>query len=133
MRRLLSRRIVYALSIGLFILFVGWTLPSLSEIRNSLVREYFKHKEFLFNLKQARYYKKHTPSEQDIETMLSGMGFKVEKILSSESGVEVTLEDVHWSKVHNLIKSLERRFEISSFSAVDNTGKGVFKVRIVVR
>ncbi len=133
MRRFLTKRILYALSLGMFALFVGWTLPSLGELRNSLVREYFKHKEFLFNLKQARSYKRYSPSEQDIETMLSGMGFKVEKILSSESGVEVTLEDVHWSKVHNLIKSLERRFEIASFSAVDNTGKGIFKVRIVVR
>ncbi len=55
------------------------------------------------------------------------------ELYRSESGVEVKLKEVRWSLIPDLVRDLERRFELVSLSAVDNTGKGVFELRFVVR
>jgi len=58
---------------------------------------------------------------------------KPERVYVSEGGVEVVLGEITWSSLPRLVRDLERRFEVVRFSAVDNTGKGVFKVRVVLR
>jgi len=133
MIRYLNRRMVYSFSILLFLFFLGYSLPSLGDFRSTLVREYFNHKEFLFNLKNAPRDRKKTAHEEDIQKVLSMVGVEAEKINRTESGLELKISELSWRKIPYLIKELENRYEIVSFSAVDNTGKGVFNVRIVLR
>jgi len=80
-------------------------------VRDRITGEYFRHKEFLFDLRSLR----------------------ADSIYRSESGLEISMRNVHWRRIPDLILSLEKRFRLESFSAVDNTGKGVFEVRIVLR
>jgi len=131
--RYLSKRTVYAFSLLLFLLFLGYSLPSFRDLRNTLVREYFDHKEFLFNLKNAPRIKRNLARERDVREILSKLGVEPEKIVRTESGLELNIHELGWEKVPYLIKELESRYEILSFSAVDNTGKGVFDIRIVIR
>ena len=133
MIRYLSKRTVYAFSLLLFLLFLGYSLPSFRDLRNTLVREYFDHKEFLFNLKNAPRIKRNLARERDVREILSKLGVEPEKIVRTESGLELNIHELGWEKVPYLIKELESRYEILSFSAVDNTGKGVFDIRIVIR
>lgn len=133
MIRYLSKRMVYALSLLLFMLYVGYSLPAITDLKDTVVREYFSHKEFLFNLKNAPRVRKEPAQEEDLQRILSEIGVEPEKILKTESGMELQISELSWEKLPHLIKELEGRYEVVSFSAVDNTGKGIFEVRIVVR
>ncbi len=133
MMRYLSRKLVYILSVALLFLFLGYTLPTISKVRNRMVSEYFKHKKFLFNLKRAPQVGKQQASEESVEKILSMINLKPESIYRSETGIEVRIKEVSWSQIPNLVKRLEDKFEILSFSAIDNTGKGIFDVRVVLR
>ena len=132
MRRFLSRRLIYILSLGLFVLFTGFTLPYLGEVRNKMVSEYFKHKEFLYNLQLAQRVKRKTADEDSLRSLLQRIRVKPEALYSSDSGIEIKLK-LHWSKLPFLVKEVERHYRVLSLSAVDNTGKGLFEVRMVVR
>ncbi len=132
MRRYFSKRLVYILSLGLFVFYIGYSLPSVDRVRNKLVSEYFKHKEFLYNLKIAKRVRKTTATELSVKELLEDFGLEVESVYSSEAGVEVKME-VPWKRLPRIVREIERRFRVVSFSAVDNTGKGLFVVRMVLR
>ncbi|EDP75744.1 hypothetical protein [Hydrogenivirga sp. 128-5-R1-1] len=131
MRRYLSRRLVYILFTGLTVLHLGYTLPTVGKVRDRVASEYFKHKEFLLNLKLVKGKEKSVPTESDLREFLRNMGIEPESLYSSDTGVEVKFE-LSWKRLPELVKRVERRYRIVSFSAVDNTGKGLFKVRMVV-
>ncbi|NPA42023.1 MAG: hypothetical protein GXO18_07100 [Aquificae bacterium] len=133
MRRFITKRLVYVISLAVVILFLGYTLPALGELRNTITREYFKHKEFLFNLSKAKLSKRETATESSVREVLKSLGVQPESVFMTESGVEVQIEELSWRKLPVLVKKLEERFRLVSLSAVDNTGKGVFQVRLVVR
>ncbi len=131
--RYLNRRIVYLLSVALALFFVVYTLPTVGKMRSRLSSEYFKHKEFLFNLKNAPRELKRSADETGVGELLENLGVRAETVYRTESGLEVKLKELSWRKVPDLILRLEERYHIVSFSAVDNTGKGSFEVRIVLR
>ncbi len=133
MRRFLSRRFVYAFSLLLSALLIFHALESLMELRDRVVREYFEHKRFLFTLKSLPLRSKRPATEKEVSTLLSRYGLEPQRLFKAESGVEVQLREVPWSLIPDLVKDLEESFEIVRFSAVDNTGRGLFEVRIVVR
>ncbi len=133
MRRYLSRRLVYMVSLLISALFLVYALSVAGDVRKDVVKEYFAHKEFLFYLKNLPLRTKAPATEEALINLLSKHGLEPQKVFRTESGVEIQLKDIPWSVVPDLVKSLEDRFEIVSFSAVDNTGKGIFEVRIVVR
>ncbi len=133
MRRFISRRVVYILSLLLTLVFVAYTLPALGELRSTLSQEYFRYKEFLFNLKKAKFLRKEPADERSVSEVLKSLGVEPESLYTSDTGVEINFEELPWRKVPTLIKELESRYTIVSFSAVDNTGEGLFEVRIVVR
>jgi len=112
---------------------MAYTLPSVGEVRNRISSEYLKHKEFLFNLKNASRSPRRSADENSVGQILEEMKLRPLSIYRSVSGVEVKLKNVHWKQVPDLILRLEKSFTIVSFSAVDNTGKGVFEVRMVLR
>ncbi|RLJ70803.1 hypothetical protein BCF55_1086 [Hydrogenivirga caldilitoris] len=132
MSRYLSRRVVYLFSVGLLVLILGYSFTSLSELRDRVTHEYFKHKEFLLDLKLAKEVKKSTPTESSLRELLGSMRVNIESVYASEGGIEVRFE-TDWRRLPQLIKELESRYRIVNFSAVDNTGKGFFKARVVVR
>ncbi len=101
-------------------------------LRKKITREYFYHKEFVFNLKNASNQQKKVPAEKDLRRMLERHRVKVKSIYQSEGAVEVKAEDVEWRFLPMIIRDIERNYRIKSFSAVDNTGKGYFEVRMVV-
>lgn len=133
MRRFLSRRSVYGASLLLFALLLTYALASLTELRGKLIREYFEHKNFLFTLRNLPLKSRRPATEKEVSALLSRHGLEPQKIFKAESGVEVQLREVPWNLIPDLVKDLEDNFEIVKFSAVDNTGRGLFEVRIVVR
>ena len=102
-------------------------------MRDGIVREYFKHKDFLFTLRNLPLESKRPATEKEIAGLLSKYNLEPQKLFKVESGIEIQLKEVPWTLVPDLVKDLEDNFEIVKFSAVDNTGKGVFELRIVVR
>ncbi len=133
MTRYINRKILYFASFMLSLLLLGYGLTLLSELRERIVGEYFRHKEFLFNLRSVPKAGKRSASEEDINTILKELNLEAKRIFKTETGVEVELSEVYWEKVPYMIKEFEKRFEFVSFSAVDNTGKGLFEVRIVLK
>ncbi len=131
--RYLNKLHVRILIIGLTLFYVIYTLPILAEFRDKVTREYFKHKEFLFKLKNAPRDLKKPAQEAEIEEKLKNLGLNIKAIYRTDSGVEVTLKNLHWNRIPYIILLLEKQYEIVSFSAVDNTGKGLFEVRIVFK
>lgn len=132
MRRYINRRLVYILSLGLFLFFLIYTLPRLSELRAKVTYEYFKHREFLLELRLAKGMGRSAATESSLRDLLNRMGLKPESIYASDTGIEVKLE-LSWRKLPEVVKELERKHIIVNFSAVDNTGKGLFRTRIVVK
>ncbi len=133
MRRFLSKRIFYAVFVFISILLLAYALSSVAGVRDKIVREYFKYKNFLFTLKNLPARSKRPATEKEVADLLSKYGLEPQKLFKVESGVEVQLKEVPWTLIPDLVKDLEDNFEIVKFSAVDNTGKGLFEVRIVVR
>ncbi len=87
-----------------------------------------------YSVEYSRLKRKWRPAtEDDVLKLLSSYSLSPESVYRSESGVEVKLKEVRWSLIPDLVRDLERRFELVSLSAVDNTGKGVFELRFVVR
>lgn len=133
MRPYLSRRLVYILSLLVFAVFIVYATSTAGNVRSTIDREYFKHKEFLFHLRNLPPRMKEPASEGALLSILSKYGLKPQKAFRTESGLEIRLKDVAWNRIPSLLKELEERFEIVSFYAVDNTGKGVFEIRIVLK
>lgn len=131
--RYLNRRTIYILSVALALFFAGYTIPTVESVRDRITGEYFRHKEFLFDLRRASLSFRKSADEREVGELLENMDLRADSIYRSESGLEISMRNVHWRRIPDLILSLEKRFRLESFSAVDNTGKGVFEVRIVLR
>ena len=127
----MRRRSLTLISLLLSLMFSVYGYVKVSEIRNRVVREYMRHKEFLFLLRNTEPFR--TASEGELRDVLNGLGASVEKIETVGDGIEVVIREVSWRKLPIIIKRVEERFRIVFFEAVDNTGKGLFRVRVVVR
>ncbi len=132
MIRFLRRRTVYLIALGLGIVMFLYTLPILSQLRDRFVYEFFKHKEFMFYLKNAKAPSKKHLGEEEVINLLKRYRITPEKIQKTETGYEVEIKELSWSLFPYLIKDFEKNFRILTLSAVDNTGKGLFKVRVVL-
>ena len=133
MRRYLSRRLVYMASLLISVFLLVYAILTAEDMRDRIVREYFEHKEFIFHLRNLPVRMKEPATEEALLSVLSKHGLEARKVFRTESGVEIQLKEVPWDSIPDMIKDLERRFEILSFSAVDNTGRGIFEIRVVVR
>ncbi|HIQ31474.1 MAG TPA: hypothetical protein EYH49_04860 [Aquifex aeolicus] len=133
MRRYISKRLLYVLSLVFSCVILFYGMSFLMDTKEALTREYFRHKEFLFLLRSLPPLVKEPATEDGVIALFSEHRLKPERVYVSEGGVEVVLGEITWSSLPRLVRDLERRFEVVRFSAVDNTGKGVFKVRVVLR
>jgi len=132
-RRYLSRRLFYAVSLVLSLVYLLSVASAVQGSRDRIVKEYFQHKEFLFLLWNLPAKPKEPASEKTLLSLLSRHNIEPKRIFKTESGVEVELGEVPWDLVPVLVKEVEERFELFSLSAVDNTGKGIFQLRMVVK
>ncbi len=131
--RLLSTKIIYLLSAFISILFAGILIHEGVKTREKLTDEYFKHKKFMFQIKNITHGPKKHATEKEVRSLLERHKINIGSIYSGETGIEVKAENVYWGIIPYLVRDLERNYTIVQFSAVDNTGKGMFDVRIVVR
>ncbi len=132
MIRFLRRRTVYLIALGLGIVMFLYTLPTLAQLRDRFVQEFFKHKEFMFYLKNAKASTKKQLTEEEVLELNRRYRITPEKIQRTETGYEVEIKELSWRTLPYLIKDIEKNFRIVTLSAVDNTGKGSFKVRMVL-
>ena len=132
MIRFLRKRTVYLITLGLGIVAFLYTLPTLAQLRDRFVQEFFKHKEFMFYLKNAKASTKKQLTEEEVLELFRRYRITPEKIQRTETGYEVEIKELSWRTLPYLIKDIEKNFRIVTLSAVDNTGKGSFKVRMVL-
>jgi hypothetical protein len=130
---ILSRRVLLAISVGVSLIFLTLIAIKGEEFKKTLTKEYFSHKKFLFHLKNVRYVPKKQPSEKDVRGIFERYRIKTESVYRSDTGLEVKAKNVLWRVLPLLLRDLEKNYTIVHFSAVDNTGKGVFEIRIVLR
>ncbi len=127
----MRRRTLTLISLGLSILFLVYGGFKVADIRDEVLREYLLQREFLYLMERVE--KKRPASEVSVRDVLKELGFEPEGISTTDLGVEVILKDVSWRRLPHLVKEVERNFSLVSFEAVDNTGKGLFRVRMVLR
>ncbi len=114
-----------------FIFIYSYTL--FEEKKETVIKEYFAHKRFLRDLREAVYKERKYATEKELRNLIIRYGLEIENIKRTGSGIEVKIREVYWKELIKLLKEIEDRYEIVSFRAVDNTGKGLFEVRLVVR
>ncbi len=131
--RFLSKRILYLVSAGLSLLLAFLIVDSALRAKDRITSEYFAHKEFLFLLKNGEGGKGRSPGEGDIRRIFRKHRVKVKSVSRVGTDIEVKAVEVSWRKLPALIKDLEKDFTIVSLSAVDNTGRGSFSLRVVIR
>jgi hypothetical protein len=126
----MRRRTLTLLSVLMALLFAVYGSIRVSEVRDLVLREYLRHKEFLYL--KGKVSEKERAGEGSVRKVLEEMGLEPERVSVSELGVEVVM-DLSWRVLPELVRRLEERFHLVSLEAVDNTGKGRFRVRLVVR
>ncbi len=126
-----KRRILDLVSLLIAVLFVIYGALKISETKERVLREYLRHKEFLFLMGTVE--RKERADEESVRDLLKELGIEPEKVITTEVGIEVVVDTLSWRVIPGFIKELEGRFKLVSFEAVDNTGKGRFRVRFVVR
>ncbi len=131
--RTISRKTLYIASIGLSLVLAFLITDSGLKARERITAEYFAHKEFLFMLKNAKHEAIRSPTEENVRRIFGKQGIKVKSISKAGTDLEVKAQEVHWRKLPPLIRELEKRFTIVSIRAVDNTGRGIFSLRIIIR
>ncbi len=130
--RFVNRFHLFLVSLGVAVAFAVVFGSEIVELKKRITKEYFAHKEFVFNLKNASGHQKRVPTEKEVRRILERHRIKVKSIYQSEGTVEVKAEDVEWRFLPVLIRDIEKIYRIKSLSAVDNTGKGYFELRMVV-
>ena len=127
----MKRRTLLLLSLGTALLFLVYGSLRVSEVRDEVIREYLRHKEFLSLTSKVEI--KDRADEAGVRETLEGIGIRPERVVSTDQGIEVVVGEVSWRDLPRLVKVVEDRFDLVTLEAVDNTGKGRFRVRIVIR
>ena len=129
----IQKRILYmisiAISFGMFLYVIGHLL----ELKSAFLSKYSEHKEFLLALNRVSLHGGKAVKESDVSKLLEEMGLSLKRIYTSNGVVEVEISEVPWIKVPDLLYRIEKAYSIHKFSAVDNTGKGVFDVKLVLK
>ncbi len=127
----MRRRTLLLLSLGTALLFLVYGSLRVSDVREEVIREYLRHKEFLSLISKVEV--KNRADEASVRRTLEDLGIRPERVASTDQGVEVVVGEVSWRDLPRLVKVIEDRFDLVTLEAVDNTGRGRFRVRVVVR
>jgi hypothetical protein len=132
MMGILRRSHIYTLAMLLVFIYTYLLSSDISSLRELLNREYLKHKEFMFMLNNLEL-REDTLNEKLIRSIAMSMGLEIKSISETPSGIEVVLPQVRASLLPQLLFQIERYGRIKSLSSEDNTGKGIFEVRLVIQ
>ncbi len=132
MTRYLRKEVLYAILTLVCGLYVYLLSADYSAFRNALNRELSKHKEFLFMLENLTPPSEEL-TEKGLRRTLSALGIEPKSISQTPAGIEVVISELKAVHIPELILSLEDKGKVVSFRAEDNTGKGKFSVRFVIK
>jgi hypothetical protein len=127
---LINRKILYVV-LGIFLTFLGlFYYSKYSSVREDINNYHNEFKRFLYLLENAEapQYKVGKETLLQISSHL-----KLEKINKVGNTYELVFSSVPANRLVFLIYRLEKYGEIEEISAVDNSGKGFFHLRIVLK
>lgn len=131
---MLTKRSLNAVFFLLFCVLFYVFLNRYYQLRDAYYKEYLKHKEVMFLMKNYKQHKRQEPSEDLLKNLLSQVGGELFSMRQTDTGYEVKAKKVAGVKIPKLVYSLEERgIKIDKFKAVDNTGQGMFDVEMVIR
>jgi len=125
------KRTLILISLLVVSLFLVYGTYRVSETKERVLREYMRHKEFLYLIGRAE--KRRRADEVSLRRLLKDFGIEPERVSVTDLGLEVVIGELSWRLFPELVRRIEERFQIVSLEAVDNTGRGRFRVRMVVR
>jgi len=127
---MINRKLVYGFSALILFIYSYAFVNDFSELKNFLNNQYLKFKEFLFFLNNAENRKRGTLNEDVIREITRNL--ELVSIRYEYGKYEVKLRKVNALELVNLLKELENYGKVEKLEAVDNTGKGIFDVKLIV-
>jgi len=104
------------------------------KLRDSYYRDYLKHKEIMFLLANYQGKKREEPTEQLIRGLFSQYQGEFRSFRQTDAGYEVQGTNLPGEKLPYLIYALEEKgISVQKLRAVDNTGRGLFEVYLLLR
>jgi phosphoglycerol transferase MdoB-like AlkP superfamily enzyme len=131
---MLTKRSLNTLFLLLFCILFYVFLNRYYQLRDAYYKEYLKHKEVMFLMKNYKQNKRQEPSEDLLKSLISQVGGEFFSMRQTDTGYEVKARKISGASIPKLVYSLEERgIKIDKFKAVDNTGQGLFDVEMVLR
>jgi hypothetical protein len=104
------------------------------KLREIYYKDYLKHKEIMFLLANYQGKKREEPTEQLIRMLFSQYQGEFRSFRQTDAGYEVQGTNLPGEKLPYLIYALEERgISVQKLRAVDNTGRGLFEVYLLLR
>jgi hypothetical protein len=104
------------------------------KLREIYYKDYLKHKEIMFLLANYQEKKREEPTEQLIRMLFSQYQGEFRSFRQTEAGYEVQGTNLPGERLPYLIYALEERgISVQKLRAVDNTGRGLFELYLLLR
>ncbi len=127
------RKIYYLFSFALVSFYCIFFLQEFQDFKNFVNSQYVKFKNFVFLLENVKPTRKRYIDEKTIRRIASAYGLEVKEISKTENGYLIYIKNLNAFILPKLLREFEKYSEIESFEAVDNTGKGIFDFKIILR
>lgn len=103
-------------------------------LRENFYKEYIRHKEIMFVLKNYKTKAKAEINEEFIRNIILNNFAEFKSFAQIEGNYEIKGKNLHGIRIPQLLFSIEDSgLEILKFKAVDNTGKGIYDFEIIVK
>ncbi|WP_448583918.1 hypothetical protein [Thermocrinis sp.] len=104
------------------------------ELRDKYYRDYLKHKEIMFLMKNFAQTKREQPTESLIRELFLSHGVDFKSLRQVETGYEVRGANLRGEKLASLVYAIEEKgIKIIKLKAVDNTGEGIFEIYMLLK
>ncbi len=130
----LNKRTITLLMVLIFLSGYIYIYSEYSNFRDKVNRELSRYKEIKFLLNNFKESKKTDIDEVFINQFFKNKGIEIKSISRVEDTFLITINTIDLVRLTDIIYSIERQgIEILQISAVDNTGKGRYEVKIKIR
>jgi len=130
---ILSKKVIYTLVLLLFTFYLYTFLVDFIDFRNFLNTQYVKFKDFVFLLENTEYKETRPLNEKLIRNLAQKYSINLKEISYREGRYVISLREVDGRALVLFIRDLEQNGVLESLEAVDNTGKGKFDIKIILR
>lgn len=130
---ILSKKVIYTLVLLLFTFYLYTFLVDFIDFRNFLNTQYVKFKDFVFLLENTEYRETRPLNEKLIRNLAQKYSINLKEISYREGRYVISLREVDGRALVLFIRDLEQNGVLESLEAVDNTGKGKFDIKIILR